>query len=78
LCRSEVQHSYVHIDEQRTTDSEVEVPETAPKRGGIQPVVQLPANDRVRAQVAVGVPMTSTAVIETPAGGDKVVAADWD
>ncbi len=62
----------------KMVDSQVEVPETAAKREGIQPVVHLSANGRVRADVAVGVPVTFTAVIETAVSGDKVVAAEWD
>jgi hypothetical protein len=59
-------------------DSQVEVPETAARRVGIQLVVHLSANGRERADVAVGQAVTFTAVIEVPVTGDKVVAAEWD
>jgi PKD domain len=62
----------------KVVDSQIEVPETAAKREGIQPVVHLSADGRVRADVAVGTPVTFTATIEVPVNGDKVVAAEWD
>ena len=45
----------------KMVDSQVEVPKTAAKREGIQPVVHLSANRRERADVAVGMPVTSRA-----------------
>jgi hypothetical protein len=62
----------------KMVDSQVEVPKTAAKREGIQPVVHLSANRRERADVAVGMPVTFTAVVEVPFNGDKVVGAEWD
>jgi hypothetical protein len=59
-------------------DSQVEVPEPAAQRAGIQPVVHLSANGRERAEVAVGEPVTFVAVIDVPPSGGKVVAAEWD
>jgi hypothetical protein len=62
----------------KVVDSQIEVPEAAAKREGIQPVVHLSANGGERADVAAGMPVTFTAVIEAPVAGDKVVAAEWD
>jgi hypothetical protein len=62
----------------RVVDTQVEVPPTAAERGGPQPVVHLQANGAACAQVAVGEPVTFTAVIETPPGAGPVVAAEWD
>jgi len=62
----------------KVVDSQIDMPETAAKRDGIQPVVHLSANGRLRADVVVGMPLTFTAVIEAPVDGDKVVAAEWD
>jgi hypothetical protein len=59
-------------------DSQVEMPEPAAQRAGIQPVVHLSANGRERAEVAVGEPVTFVAVIDVPPSGGKVVAAEWD
>jgi hypothetical protein len=62
----------------KMVDSQVEVPKTVAKREGIQPVVHLSANGRERADVAVGMPVTFTAVVEAAVNGDKVVGAEWD
>ena len=62
----------------RIVDSQVELPETASKREGIQLVVHLSANGRERVDVGVGTPVTFTAVIEAPVKADKVVGAEWD
>jgi hypothetical protein len=62
----------------RVEDSQVEVPAAAAARGGVQPVVELKANGAVRAEVAVGAPVTFTAVVDIPPGEGLVVAADWD
>ena len=62
----------------KIVDSQVHVPATATQRKGIQPVIELQANGGVRAEVAVGQPVTFTATIETPPNAGKVVAAEWD
>ena len=59
-------------------EGQVHVPPSAAARKGIQPVVDLKVNGGVRTEVAVGKPVTFTAVIETPPGTGSVVAADWD
>ena len=62
----------------RMVDSQVEVPDSASQRAGIQPVVHVSANGRERADVAVGAPVTFSAVVEVPPNTGKVVAAEWD
>jgi len=59
-------------------DAQVEVPQTAAARKGIQPVVTLTANGGVRAEVAVGQAVEFSAVIEAPPGGGTVVGAESD
>jgi len=58
--------------------SQIELPERAAEREGIQPVVELTANGAVRAGVSVGETVAFTAKIEVPRGAGKVVAAEWD
>jgi hypothetical protein len=62
----------------RVVDTQIEVPPRAQERGGIQPVVELQANGAIRAEVAVGQPVTFTATIEVPPNGGSVIAAEWD
>jgi hypothetical protein len=62
----------------RIVDAQVEVPDGAHDRGGVQPVIALRANGGVRAEVSVGATVTFTAAIEVPPGAGKVVAAEWD
>jgi hypothetical protein len=59
-------------------EGQVHVPPSAAARKGIQPVVDLKVDGGVRTEVAVGKPVTFTAMIETPPGTGSVVAADWD
>jgi hypothetical protein len=59
-------------------EGQVHVPPGAAARKGIQPVVDFKVNGSVRTEVAVGQPVSFTAMIETPAGAGSVVAADWD
>lgn len=59
-------------------DGQVVVPPTAAERKGIQPVVTLQANSRVRAEVTVGEPVTFNATIEVPPGAGTVVGVEWD
>jgi len=58
--------------------SQVEVPEHASERKGIQPVVELKANGGARADVSVGESVAFTAKIEVSQGAGTVVAAEWD
>ena len=59
-------------------DGEIELPATAAARRGIQPVVQLSANEGARADVTVGEPVAFAAVVEVPPGAGTIVAAEWD
>ncbi len=59
-------------------DSQIKVPPTAARRLGIQPVVELLVNDRDRADVKVGQPVTFTARIEAPPDAGKITLAEWD
>jgi len=59
-------------------DSQVELPDSAAQRGGIQPVVHLSANGGARAEVAAGTPVTFLAIVEVPPNTGTVVAAEWD
>ena len=59
-------------------DGKVTLPTTAAERGGIQPVVRATANGGVRAEVAVGEPVTLVVHAEMPPGAGKIISADWD
>lgn len=59
-------------------DSQIVVPPSAAARRGVQPVVELQANGRERAEVAAGEAVSLTATIEVPPGAGKIVAAEWD
>ena len=59
-------------------DAQVKVPPKAAPRKGIQPVVELKVNGGERAEVAVGKPVTFSAIIETPPNTGKVVAVEWN
>ncbi len=54
------------------------MPATAAERRGIQPVVWLTANGKVRAEVAVGQPVKFSGTITVPPGAGEVIAAQWD
>jgi len=62
----------------KMADSQVEVPEPAAQRLGIQPVVDLSANGGKRVEVVVGQPVNFFGVVRTPPNGGTVVAAEWD
>ena len=62
----------------KVVDGQVVVPPTAAERRGIQPVVKVKANGGARAEVAVGQPVTFTAVVEAPPKTGKIVSAEWD
>jgi PKD domain len=59
-------------------DGQVVVPPTAAERKGIQPVITVKANGQMRADVAVGQPVTLTAMVEMPPQAGHIVAAEWD
>lgn len=59
-------------------DGQVQLPEAAELRKGVQPVIELLANDGKRAEVGINEPVTFTATISMPSGAGKVVAAEWD
>lgn len=62
----------------KVVDGQMQVAPTASERKGIQPVVTVMANGGARAEVAVGKPVTFSAVIEVPQDTGRVVAAEWD
>ncbi len=62
----------------RVAESQIVVPPTARSRRGIQPVVTIAANGRVRAGAAVGQPVRFTGTIAAPPGTGVVVRAEWD
>lgn len=59
-------------------DAQVHVPARASEREGVQPVVALKANGGVRAEIRTGESLDFTALIETPPGAGKIIAAEWD
>jgi hypothetical protein len=59
-------------------DGQVRVADKASSRKGLQPVVTLSAGAGRRVKVRAGMPVRLNGRIETPPGGGKVVAADWD
>lgn len=62
----------------KVVDGQVIVPPTAAERGGIQPVVKVKANGGMRADVAVGQPVTFTARVVDPPKTGRIVSAEWD
>ena len=50
----------------------------AEDRGGIQPVARVHANGGVKADAAVGEPVTFSAEAEVPPGAGTIIALDWD
>jgi hypothetical protein len=62
----------------RIVEGQVQVPATAAQRRGIQPTVTVTANGGARADVAVGKPVTFSAVVEAPPNTGKIVTAEWD
>jgi hypothetical protein len=62
----------------KVVDAQVEVPPKAESRKGIQPVVELKVNGGVRAEVAVGQPVTLSATIEVPPNTGRVIAVEWN
>ena len=62
----------------RVADGQVIVPSGASDRMGIQPTIEVTANGRERAEVAVGEPVEFAATIEVPRGTGTVVSVEWD
>jgi hypothetical protein len=59
-------------------DGQVVVPEGAPARRGIQPVVQLRVNGAARAEVESGEEIVLRATAEVPPNTGSIVAVEWD
>jgi hypothetical protein len=59
-------------------ETQVVVPADAQARGGVQPVLKLAADGAARAEAKVGQPVALAASVEIPAGGGRLVAAEWD
>jgi len=59
-------------------DGQIEVPETAEERGGLQPVVKAYADGKKCVTVKTGEEVAFTAVIDVPCEEDTVTAAAWD
>lgn len=61
----------------RVNVGQVEVPESAKERGGIQPVVHLLANDSKCAHVKAGEAVIFTARAEVPEGAGSLTSVEW-
>jgi hypothetical protein len=59
-------------------DGAIRLPDSAAERGGIQPVVSVTANGRLRVDALVGEPVTLTVSAETPPGAETIIAVQWD
>lgn len=59
-------------------NGQVEVPESASQRAGIQPVAHLKVQNGTRVEVQVGIPVTLEAFVEVPHGVGKIVSVEWD
>ena len=59
-------------------NSQVKVPDSASRRGGIQPVAHLRVQNATRAGVRAGTPVTLQASIEVPRNAGKIVSVEWD
>jgi hypothetical protein len=62
----------------RLEHGQLEFPDSASARQGLQPVVTATANGEKRVEVAVGDEVLFEAFAETPSGGGYLVAVDWD
>jgi len=62
----------------KVVDGQVQVPSKASDRKGVQPVITVKANGRVRADVKVGKKVKFSAVIEAPPNVGSIVGAEWD
>jgi hypothetical protein len=61
----------------KVVDGQVQVPSTAARRRGVQPVVTVLANGKTRAEVNIGQTVSLSAVIEAPPNTGRVVSAEW-
>ena len=59
-------------------DQRLTLAPAAAERGGVQPVVHASANGSVRADVAVGEPVTLAVEADAPAGGGTIIGVEWD
>ncbi|MFN8355112.1 MAG: PKD domain-containing protein [Spirosomataceae bacterium] len=59
-------------------DGQVIVPASAVARKGIQPTINLKANGKERADIAVNKAVTFIATVEVPPNTGSIVAAEWD
>lgn len=59
-------------------ESQVDVPDEAARRRGIQPVVDLTADGTDRIEVAAGQPVTLRARVEVPPGAGAITGTEWD
>jgi PKD domain len=59
-------------------EGRVTLPASAVERSGIQPVVRVSANGRVRADVTVGEPVELVVHAQVPPGAGTVVSVEWD
>jgi hypothetical protein len=59
-------------------DGQVQVPDTAADRRGVQAVIRVTANGSVRTDVAVGETVRFEALVDVPAGAGSVVGIEWD
>lgn len=57
---------------------QIEIPETARERHGLQPVIKAYANDEKCVRVKVGETVNFTAEMEVPEGSGKITFASWD
>ncbi len=62
----------------RVVDGQVVVPATAAERMGVQPVVTLAANGKVRTNIKKGAEVTLIATAEVPPGTGTIISAEWD
>ena len=62
----------------KIVDSQIEVPDSAAQRLGLQPVIHLTADSRDRIEVKSGKSVRLIAQIQLPPSGGMVVAAEWD
>ncbi len=62
----------------KVVDGQIEVPDSAEERKGLQPLVDAYVNGDKCVHVKVNEPVSFTATIEVPKGTGKVTAAAWD
>ncbi|MFW9956335.1 MAG: hypothetical protein ACFFD3_17465, partial [Candidatus Thorarchaeota archaeon] len=62
----------------KVVDGQVHVPPKASDRKGVQPVIDVKANGRVRVDVKAGKKVKFSAVIEAPPNVGSIVSAEWD